>query len=214
MHDCPFAKRWSRRKAARPQEILEAALDLFAEKGYAATKMGDIAKRAGVTCGTPYRYFKSKEEIFASLIRELVLPKLALGESLLAEPDVGAAARLRTFLFTWWTQIGESRLSALPKLMVAEAKNFPEVAELYQKEFIQPGQALLKRVVEDGIARGEFRAVPVEHAVQTLMSPVVMLMIWQHSLVPCFDPDADPRSYLEAMLDLVLHGLMPRSAIA
>ncbi|WP_040430315.1 TetR/AcrR family transcriptional regulator [Chitiniphilus shinanonensis] len=214
MHNCPI-KRWSRRKAARPQEILEAALDVFAERGYAAAKIEDIARHAGVTRGTPYLYFKNKEEIFAALIRELLLPKIAFGESLMAEPGLGAGERLRRLVRAWWSEVGATRLSALPKLMIAEARNFPEVAQLYHDEFIAPGQALLQRILEEGAASGEFRAVPADPAVHVISAPIVMLMIWQHTFMPCcIGHEVDPELYLDTLLDLLLRGLSTHPASA
>ncbi|TJZ71691.1 TetR/AcrR family transcriptional regulator [Chitiniphilus eburneus] len=208
MPHCPIAKRWSRRKAARPQEILEAALDVFAEKGYAAAKVEDIARHAGVTRGTPYLYFKNKEEIFAALIRELLLPKIAFGHSLMAEPGLTASQRLGKLVRTWWAEVGATRLSALPKLMIAEARNFPDVAQLYHDEFIAPGQALMQRVLEEGIASGEFRPVAADLAVHVISAPIVMLMIWQHTFAPCcVGQEVDPQLYLETLLDLLLRGL-------
>ncbi|WP_375592019.1 TetR/AcrR family transcriptional regulator [Chitiniphilus eburneus] len=215
MPHCPIAKRWSRRKAARPQEILEAALDVFAEKGYAAAKVEDIARHAGVTRGTPYLYFKNKEEIFAALIRELLLPKIAFGHSLMAERGLTASQRLGKLVRTWWAEVGATRLSALPKLMIAEARNFPDVAQLYHDEFIAPGQALMQRVLEEGIASGEFRPVAADLAVHVISAPIVMLMIWQHTFAPCcVGQEVDPQLYLETLLDLLLRGLssIPPSA--
>ncbi|MBM3117604.1 TetR/AcrR family transcriptional regulator [Jeongeupia naejangsanensis] len=207
---CP--KRWSRRKEARPHEILEAALELFAEKGYAATRIDEIAARAGVTRGTPYLYFAGKEEIFKALIQELLLPALDEAEAMLDGFEGSAAERLRRIVHVWWQSMGETRLSALPKLMVAEAGNFPEVAKLYNDLFIVRGEAIFRQVIEAGVASGEFRTVDVEYALHVLCAPVVMAMLTRY--MPYGHAALDPLRYLDCLLDLMLHGLQqcPQSA--
>lgn len=204
----PTAPRHRRRKDARPQEILQAALTLFVEKGYAAAKMEDIARAAGVTRGTPYLYFANKEELFKALIRELLVPKLALGESMLLEHAGSCRELLAGFLQTWWTQMRESGMTALPKLILAEAGNFPDVARLYHEAFVQPGIALLRQVLERGIARGEFRPLDIDMACHVVTAPIVMLMINGHSAVtPCLDV-REPERYVAAAIDLILAGVL------
>ncbi|WP_432723684.1 TetR/AcrR family transcriptional regulator [Jeongeupia wiesaeckerbachi] len=202
---CP--KRWSRRKEARPHEILEAALELFAEKGYAATRIDEIAKRAGVTRGTPYLYFAGKEDIFKALINELLLPALDEAEAVLDDVEGDASERLRCVVHLWWKSMGETRLSALPKLMVAEAGNFPEVAQLYNDQFVARGEAIFRQVIEAGIASGEFRPIDVEYVLHVLCAPVVMAMLSRY--MPSSHAQLDPIRYLDTLLDLVLHGLYP-----
>ncbi|WP_255991472.1 TetR/AcrR family transcriptional regulator [Chitinolyticbacter albus] len=205
---CPLSKRWSRRKEARPQEILEAALEVFTEKGYTAAKIEDIASRAGVTRGTPYLYFSNKEEIFKAVLRELLLPQLGMAELAQTPLEGSAADALRHIVGLWWERMGATRFSALPKLMIAEARNFPEVAQIYYDEFIAPGQALIRRVLEYGMGRGEFRQVDVDSLLHLIPAPIVMLMIWQHAFAPCAQgAPLDPYRYLDAMLATLLHGI-------
>lgn len=197
-----------RRKEARPQEILQAALTLFVEKGYAAAKMEDIAKAAGVTRGTPYLYFANKEDIFKALIREMLLPKLELGESMLAAHTGTCRDLLANILQTLWLQLGESSLSALPKLMLAEAGNFPDVAQVYHESFVQPGIRLLRQVLERGIACGEFRALDIDMACHVVVAPIMLLMITSNSAVPqCID-GREPARYVQATIDIVLAGVL------
>ncbi|WP_028454753.1 TetR/AcrR family transcriptional regulator [Chitinilyticum litopenaei] len=202
----------TRRKEARPQEILEAAFRLFAEKGYAATKMEDIARAAGVSRGTPYLYFPNKEELFKSVLRELLLPKLREGEALVRESRATSSAELlRELLHMWWTLQGETELSALPKLMIAEAGNFPEVARIYQEEFVEPGDALIRMILERGIASGEFRAIDVEYALHVICAPMLLAMVMRNSLSSCLPPDFDPRRHIDTLCDLILEGLKHRA---
>ncbi|WP_293937856.1 TetR/AcrR family transcriptional regulator [Iodobacter sp.] len=204
----PLCKRWCRRKEARPQEILEAALALFVEKGFAATKMADIAKAAGVTNGTPYIYFASKEEIFKTVVRELLIPQLARGQDLLTTFQGSSADLLRAMLSTWWQTMGESQLSAMPKLMIAEGKNFPEVAKIYQEEFVDPGNTMLRHILQRGIASGEFRIHDIDYAIEVICAPIIVAMLMRHSLINCLPDVIDPERFLHTTLDLLLNGLM------
>ncbi|QBC43059.1 TetR/AcrR family transcriptional regulator [Iodobacter fluviatilis] len=204
----PENKRWARRKEARPQEILAAALKLFVKKGFAATKMADIAKAAGVTCGTPYVYFSSKEEIFKAVVRELLLPQLARCHDLLSNFQGSSAELLRAMLQTWWQAMGESEFSAMPKLMIAEGSNFPEVAKIYQEEFVNPGNKMLRHLLQRGIASGEFRLLDIDYAIEVICAPIVMAMLMKHSLINCLPDELDPERFINTTLDLLLNGLL------
>jgi AcrR family transcriptional regulator len=209
--NCPI-KRWTRRKDARPEEILHAALSLFVEKGYSATKIEDIARAAGVTRGTPYLYFANKEKIFEAVIRELLLPQVALGDSILLNWQGSARDLLAELYGAWWQQMGETQLSALPKLMIAEAGNFPEVLKLYHDEFVVPGNALIRRTLEYGVAKGEFVVRDMDYALHILSAPIVMAMLWQHSLCRCTPEPLEPKRYLAATLDILVNGLTRRTS--
>ena len=200
--------RHQRRKDARPQEILQAALQLFVEKGYAAAKMEEIARIAGVTRGTPYLYFANKEEIFKALIRDLLLPKLQLGEAMLAEHSGSSAELLRNFLQTWWQQMESAQLCALPKLILAEAGNFPDVANLYHEQFVLPGLTLIRRILQRGMAQGEFRALDIDMACHVITAPMIMLMIDRNSAVPACLDTQEPERYVAVMIDMLLAGIM------
>ncbi|WP_269531275.1 TetR/AcrR family transcriptional regulator [Chitinimonas sp. BJYL2] len=201
--------RWTRRKDARPSEILEAALDLFVARGYAATKVEDIARAAGVTAGTLYRYFANKEDILKTLIRESFAPALQEGEEMLAHPEGPAADLLANVIRTWWQLHGATRLSGIPKLMIAEASNFPELAQFHRDVVIAPGEALIKRALAYGIARGEFRPLDLGVAVKVITAPVVMAMVWKHTDT-CMTENLDLDRYLEEVIETLTHGLAPR----
>ena len=120
-----------RRKDARPSELTAAALELFVERGFATTRLEDVAARAGVSKGTLYLYFDSKEALFKAVIEEGIVPTLVAAEQQLAEHSGSAAELLRKLLFGWWQQIGGTRLAGVPKLIISESRNFPEVAQYY-----------------------------------------------------------------------------------
>ncbi|MFZ4538175.1 TetR/AcrR family transcriptional regulator [Propionivibrio sp.] len=198
-----------RRKGARPSELTAAALELFVEKGFAATRLEDVAARAGVSKGTLYLYFDSKEALFKAVIEEGIVPTLAAAELQLAEHNGSSVDLLRKLLFGWWQQIGETRLAGVPKLIISESRNFPEVAQYYHDKVIVRGRALLRNVLQRGIASAEFRSLEVETAIDVIIAPVLMLVIWQFSLVFC-GREIDPESYLETHFNLLVHGLCPQ----
>lgn len=196
-----------RRKDARPAELIAAALDLFVEKGFAATRLDDVAARAGVSKGTLYLYFDSKEALFKAVIEQGILPVLDQGESRLAKFRGPAPDLLREILLTWWQLVGATRLGGIPKLMISEASNFPEIAQYYHDAVIARGRNLLRQVLERGIAAGEFRPVNVDVAIDVIFAPVLMLAIWRHSMSVC-GGEQDPAVYLNLHHDLVLNGLV------
>jgi AcrR family transcriptional regulator len=202
----PTAQR-RRRKEARPAELTAAALDLFVDKGYAATRLEDVAARAGVSKGTFYLYFDSKEALFKAVVREGLLPALAVGEQLVAEFRGNSEELLREVVGGMWRLIGSQRIGGIPKLVFAEAGNFPEIAGFYHEEVIMRGTALIRSVIERGIAQGEFRKADVDAAIHIVIAPILMRMIWRHSLDVCAMADIDDATYLNEYFDIMLRGL-------
>ena len=199
--------RWERRKDARPQELLAAALDLFVERGYAGTRLDDVASLAGVSKGTLYLYFENKEELFKAVVRENIVTALVDAEDLIAGYEGHSSELLRKLVLNWWNRIGQTKLSGISKLMMAESGNFPDVARFYHSEVVSRGEALLVSVVERGIARGEFRDVDANQAKLVLIAPVMMLMLWKHSFAGCRSEPIDNQAYLDCLLDLLTRGL-------
>lgn len=199
--------RWERRKESRPAELMDAALDLFVEKGFAATRLDDVAKRAGVSKGTLYLYFDSKEDLFKAVVREGFGAKYLEAEELIASFPGPSDVLLATLMRRWWNEIGATRLSGIPKLIVGEAGNFPEITRFYHEEVMQKGLSLFRSVIERGVARGEFRPVNVDHVTRLCCSPVVMLMVWRHSFELCACGSVDPLPYLESHIGMLLAGL-------
>jgi AcrR family transcriptional regulator len=113
-----------RRKEARPAELIAAALDLFVERGFAATRLDEVAARAGVSKGTLYLYFASKEELFKAVIQQGILPVLDHGEEMLTKHQGDARSLLESMLITWWGMVGATHLAGITKLMISEAGNF------------------------------------------------------------------------------------------
>jgi AcrR family transcriptional regulator len=197
-----------RRKEARPQELLDAALDLFVEKGFSATRSEEVAQRAGVSKGTLYLYYPSKEELLKEVIRHNMVTEIAEGLEIV-EHFTGPSAELLALVYTlWWERIGETRASGIMKLMMSEVRNFPEIAQFYVDEVIQPSERLLSLMLQRGIDSGEFRAVNVTEVVHALVAPMLYLVMHKHSIGACaVGHTIDARAFIQAQLDLVLHGL-------
>ena len=205
------AKR-ERRKEARPGELLDAALDLFVEKGFAATRSEEVAARAGVSKGTLFLYFPSKEELFKAVVRENMSGRFAEWRDEFESFEGSTADMVRYCMRVWWERIGATRASGITKLMISEARNFPELAAFYQQEVIRPGTDLVRRILQRGIDRGEFRPMDVEYAVFGIVAPMIFLIMMKHSLGACAPQEypLDAQRYVETQLELLLHGLCVR----
>ena len=198
-----------RRKEARPSELTAAALELFVEKGFAATRLEDVAAHAGVSKGTLYLYFDSKEALFKAVIEEGIVPLFAAAEQRMASFDGNSVELLRHLLLTWWRQIGSTPLAGVVKLIISESRNFPEAAQYYHDKVILRGRAMVRSVIEQGIARGEYRPLDVDTTIDVIFSPMLMLVLSRFSLCFCGGAD-DPESFLETHFDLLMRGIRPQ----
>ena len=203
----PRRPRWQRRKGARPGEIVAAALELFVERGYEATKLADVARHAGVTKGTLYLYFENKEALFKAVVRETIVPVIAQGEAL-ARSFTGSARELvEQLIREYWRLVGETSLAGIPKLMMAEAATFPELTRFYYEEVVSRGQRLIGGVIERGIKSGEFRPVDVVLAAKLAMSPLMHASSARRAFAACMPEGFDAQAYLDTHIQLYLHGI-------
>ena len=205
-----------RRKEARPGELLDAALDLFVEKGFAATRAEEVAARAGVSKGTLFLYFQSKEELFKAVVRENLSGRFKeWGEEF--ETFEGSAADMVAYCMNvWWERVGNTKASGITKLMMSEAAHFPELAAFYQQEVIVPGQTLIRRILQRGMDRKEFKPMDLDNAVYSLIAPMIYLIMSKHSAgvcVPC-DVLLDPKKYIDSQVSIILHGMCTGAPIA
>jgi AcrR family transcriptional regulator len=198
--------RWRRRKTARPVEILAAALASFAERGYAATRLDDVAARAGVTKGTLYLYFRNKEELFKAVVRQELLPTIELAEAMVANATVPSLVLIEQFVGLF-SQIIRSSLSAIPKLVLTEAGNFPDLARFYLEEVVDRGMSLLRSILERGVEAGELRPVDTQSTVMCVIAPLLVAALWRHSFERHAGRPLDIDALCRTHLDLLRHGL-------
>lgn len=201
--------RWRRRKDARPQEILEAALGCFAGKGFAATRMDDIADSAGVTKGTIYLYFENKEAVFKALVRESIGTQIGQVLEQAAAFQGPARDLLRMVVSTVGEILRTSDRVVLPKIIVAEAGNFPELARFYREEIIDKGLGALSAVIARGVERGEFRKIDPQHAARLCIAPVLLAAVWRTTFAQFDAAPYDYQGFLNTHLDVLLRGLSP-----
>lgn len=202
------AKR-ERRKQARPGELLAAALDLFVEKGYAATRVEEVAQSAGVSKGTLFLYFASKEELFKAVVRENISGRFAEWGEELKTFEGDSETLLRYCMTSWWERVGATKASAIPKLMMSEAGNFPELVRFFQQEVVQPGNDLIQRILQRGVERGELRPVDPVYGIFSVLAPMIFLNLWQHGRGGCGDEriTLDAQRYIASQVQTILHGL-------
>jgi len=198
-------KKWRRRRDARPGELTSAAFALFAEQGFAATRLEDVAARAGVSKATIYRYFENKDALFAAVIKEAISPRFAEAEVLVEAFQGSSADLLRTFFQIARGALG-GPLPALLKMIVSESGTFPQLASLWAELALSRMMGLVRRIVERGIARGEFREVDLAVIAPLVGAPVLLLGIWKQTFSHT-SLKLDPNQVLDQHVDLLLRGL-------
>ncbi|WP_027548709.1 TetR/AcrR family transcriptional regulator [Bradyrhizobium sp. WSM2254] len=188
------------RAAERRAAIVEAAMEEFIARGFAATRLDDIAKRAGVAKGTIYLHFKDKESMFEELVRVVIVPVVARLTTL--PPPVGSVRDLiEAFAGNFLKEVIGTRRGDLVRLIVAEGPRFPSVADFYYREVVSRGVAAMRALIELGIARGEIREKDLARYPQILIAPAMIAVIWQ-SLFERHAP-LDARDMLRVHLDLI-----------
>ncbi len=204
------AHKRERRKDARPGELLAAALDLFVEKGFAATRAEEVALRAGVSKGTLFLYFASKEELFKAVVRENISSNYPGWHEEMQSFDGSTAEMLHLCAQGWWENIGATKACGIGKLMMSEGANFPDLQRFYQAEVIEPGNLLLLGILQRGVDRGEFRKdVNLNHVVHMFVAPFLYLMVWKHAGGMEHAPSLrlDPLEFLSTHVNVMLGGL-------
>ena len=200
--------RWRRRKDARPGELLDAALEVFVERGYAATRLDDVARRAGVTKGAMYLYFENKEALFKAMVRERIVGNIAASEQILAEHEGTARELLVILLNRWWERVVEGPTSGMAKLVMGEVGNFPDLARFYHDEVINRSMKLFEHALRLGMARGEFRRIDPAMAVRLAVAPMLVAALWRHTFMKCVESEQfEPRRYFDAHVEIFLAGL-------
>ena len=198
-----------RRKEARPGELLDAALDLFVEKGFAATRAEEVAARAGVSKGTLFLYFQTKEDLLKAVVRENISGHFKEWNETFDNFKGSSADMVTLCMNEWWRRVGATKASGIEKLMLSEAGNFPDIAAFYHQEVVEPGQLLIRRILQRGKDRGEFKNIDLDYAVFSIISPMIFMMLAKHSASTCVSHAAcmDPEKYIASQLQIILYGM-------
>ncbi len=209
MSESLLSPKRERRKQQRPGELLEAALDLFVEKGFAATKSEEVAAKAGVSKGTLFLYFPSKEELFKAVVRENVVRTVTEGALEVANFKGSSAELLKTLMLEWWRRYGSTKASGITKLIISEGNHFPDLATFYQEEVIDPATRMLKDILERGRASGEFLNFNTEHTTMVVIAPMLFLIMSKHANAICLSgaPTTNPENFIAQHADLLVRGL-------
>ena len=202
--------RFQRRKEDRPAEITQAALAAFAEKGYAATKVDEVAKRAGVSKGLLYLYFKTKEDLFKAVIRSFLSPRIDALISNIEETDLSAEEFLRGPFLAFARSLPKSPAKILVRLMIAEGPKHPDLVEWYWDNVVSRALAALRTLIERGVDNGEFRESAVNEFPQLLVTPVFFSMIFTIVFKQQMNLDTD--RFIEAHLEMVLDSIKVQSS--
>ena len=203
----PGPPKFRRRKADRPGEIVEAALAVFAEKGFAAAKLDEIARRAGVSKGALYLYFETKEDIFRAVVGQVIAPNMAAVKAMAAAhpgpfPDLIRGVAVS---FTYLAQ--NSPLSAVAKMVLGEARNFPELARVWHDDLVSQALGAIADAVEAAQARGEIKpGDPRTYALQ-FIAPLLVSMMWRETFVPVGAEPFDLPTLMSQHVETLLHGL-------
>ena len=199
-----------RRKAERPQEIIEAAFAEFSRNGYATTTLEQIAERAGVTKGTIYVYFENKEHLFISMVREAMAAKLDTVNAMAERHDGPTVDLLRAqFRFIYEHMVEDRRRREVARMLIAEASRFPALADRYHEEIHRPCMEQLQRTIERGIRRGDISPSAVTECPLVIIGPIALVDIW----MMMFDDrhPLDLKAYFDAHVELVLRGLLVKA---
>jgi AcrR family transcriptional regulator len=200
----------TRRPEARPDQILDAALAVFSEEGFAGARVEDIAKRAGLSKGAIYLYFESKDAMLKGLVRRLADGVVGAAEGLV-DPNRDASVTLRSLVAFMVVQISNPHVSAAPRIVIAEAQRFPELAAFYRETVIARGHRLLTRLIDLGVSQGVFRDVDREVLLRTCIGPLLAHMLLTSVFIDPQNPGPPPEVIGAGIADMILNGLNPNN---
>lgn len=204
--------KWRRRKDERPRDIVAAALGVFAEKGFAGAKMDDIARRAGVSKGTLYLYFETKEDVFRAVVREVVVPNVETVRTAILAADLPFPALIRSFLPRLAEIVTRVPIGAVAKMVVGESRNFPELAKVWHDDVVQKAVGVITELIERAQAKGEVRpGNPRIHAF-SIVGPMMLGVLWRETFTPIGGPDPDLPTIARQHAETVLGGLLTKEA--
>ena len=200
--------KFQRRAEDRPREICAAALEVFAEKGFAAARLDEIARRAGVSKGTLYLYFKDKEELFRAVVRDTVVPNIDAVRAGLDHADLPFADLVRLFLAQFADIAGRVPIGPVAKMVISESRNFPELAKVWHDEVVSKARGTVVALIEGAQARGEVRGGDARLHAFTLMGPMLMGVLYRETLQPVGGEPLDLGALARQHAETVLAGLL------
>jgi len=206
-HDCTTKLSWQRRKESRPNEIIEAAFVLFAEKGFTTTTMDEIAHKAGISKGSIYNYFNSKEAIFEAVVTNDIVPILDQIRDAVAKNHQDTSAQFLNCLIQGLITFSqESHLEMIPKLIVSESGNFPDLAKDYIEKIFKPLRGIIETVIQKGVDNKEFINCDPRTTAHLLLAPILLEQIWKYSLKP-IDNNNDSELFIDNYMEIFLNGI-------
>ena len=210
----PRRPRWRRRPDARPDEILRAALQVFGERGFAHSRLDEVARKAGVSKGTVYLYFDSKDALFREVVRATTGSVLAESEAWLDAFAGSATEALAHFIRRMWRHMADPEQAAVSRLVQSEIRQFPELAQFYSEEVTLRARRLMERILLRGVKSGEFRPAQARFAARAIPALALMLSSMHAQFAAC-DPDPmTPDVMADHTVDLVLRGVLAHPAPA
>lgn len=205
--EAPCAPRWHRRPDARREELIDAAVEVFGEMGFAGTRLEQVAQRAGVSKGTVYLYFDSKESLFQEMVRAKIVGNFAEGDALIENESISAREMLVRFIRSMWEIVRQPEKARLARIVNAEIGNYPELARFYLDEVILRSRRIVRTILARGVRLGEFRAIPHDYAVRAVTSLLVHSAMYQRFFGP-YDPEVlSDDEVVDGIVDLVLEGV-------
>lgn len=200
--------KWQRRADDRPREICAAALEVFAEKGFAAAKLEEIARRAGVSKGTLYLYFDDKQELFRAVVRSAIAPNIEAITSAESAFDAPFDQVVRMFLNGFAEREARLPVGAVAKIVIGESRNFPELARVWHDEVASKAIGALTAVIERAQQRGEVRAGDPRLYAFSLVGPMVLGALWHATLVPVGGTPVDLTALAKQHAEMILAGML------
>ena len=206
------APRWQRRSEDRPREICGAALELFAQRGFAGTRVDDIASRAGVSKGTLYLYFKDKEEIFSAVVRNTVAPNIAMIRESVAATDMPFRLLIYALVERFVDMAERLPIGAVAKIVIGESRNFPELAKVYHDLVVSEAIAIVSDLIGKAQAKGEVRPGDARLYAMTLIGPMLMALLWRETFEPIGAEPVSLKALARQHASAALAGLLTEQA--
>jgi len=193
--------KYQRRKEDRPQEIADAAFATFAEKGYAATRIDDVAKRAGISKGLTYLYYKTKEDLFKAVVKNVVVRRIDTLIGSVESSNLSSEDFIRGPLLDFMRKVPGSPIAVVIRLLISEGPRHPDLVDYYYENVVSRGLAAIRQFVDRGVARGEFRREALNHQPHLFLAPMMLSIIWRLIFT---DKPLDTDQLMESQIEMLL----------